>query len=116
MKQAHPTLGKYRHNPQADHKQHGQAKKFGLNRALLPDPIEYLTARGYSVKGRGELREMICPFHDDSTPSLRINSRKGCFKCMACEAKGGDIIAFHQLLTGKPFIEACKDLGAWEGN
>ncbi|MFW1860174.1 hypothetical protein [Acinetobacter defluvii] len=45
-----------------------------------------------------------------------MNSRKGCFKCMACEAKGGDLIAFHQLLTGTSFIEACKDLGAWENN
>lgn len=114
MKKAYPTLGKYRnqqHNNRTD-----QPKKFGLNRALLPDPIEYLTARGYTVKGRGEWREMICPFHDDSTPSLRINSHKGCFKCMACEAKGGDLIAFHQLLTGKSFIEACKDLGAWENH
>lgn len=109
MKQAHPTLGKYKNNGT-------DGAKFGLNRALLPDVVEYLTARGYAVKGRGEWRVMLCPFHDDSTPSLRINSRKGCFKCMSCEAKGGDLIAFHQKLTGKPFIEACKDLGAWENN
>lgn len=108
MKKAYPTLGKYRNNT--------AAKKFGLNRALLPDPIEYLTAQGYTVKGRGEWREIICPFHDDTTPSLRINSRKGCFKCMACEAKGGDLIAFHQLLTGKSFIDVCKELGAWENH
>lgn len=110
MKKAHPTLGKYTKPT------HGNSPKFGLNRDLLPDVVEYLTARGYSLKGRGEWREMLCPFHDDSSPSLRINTRKGCFKCMACEAKGGDLIAFHQKLTGKPFIEACKDLGAWEQN
>lgn len=86
----------------------------GLNKALLPDPIEYLQARGYTLKGRGLWREMVCPFHDDSKPSLRINIQKGCFKCMACEAKGGDLIAFHQKLTGRNFVEACKDLGAWE--
>jgi hypothetical protein len=112
MKKAHPTLGKYPN--QSTSKHNPTLNKFGLNRALLPEPIEYLTTRGYTLKGRGEWRIMICPFHDDSSPSLRINSRKGCFKCMACEAKGGDIIAFHQLLTGKSFIEACKDLGAWE--
>ena len=86
----------------------------GLNKALLPDPIEYLQARGYTLKGRGVWREMVCPFHDDSKPSLRIDIQKGCFKCMACEAKGGDLIAFHQKLTGRNFVEACKDLGAWE--
>lgn len=68
MKQAHPTL-KYKNNCT-------DGAKFGLNRALLPDVVEYLTARGYAVKGRGEWRVMLCPFHDDSTPSLRIHSRK----------------------------------------
>ncbi len=110
MKRAYPTRGNASNTASAAN------THFGLNRALLPDPITYLAARGYELKGRGEWREMICPFHDDTSPSLRINSRKGCFKCMACEAKGGDIIAFHQLLTGQPFIDACKDLGAWEGN
>ena len=105
MKKAHPTLGKY-----------SKQNKFGLNRALLPDPIEYLTANGHTLKGRGVWREMVCPFHDDTSPSLRINTQKGCFKCMACGAKGGDLIAFHQKITGRSFIEACKDLGAWENN
>lgn len=110
MKQAHPTLGKYRnHNS-------NQPKKFGLNRSLLPDVLEYLQARGIAIKGKGVWREILCPFHNDSSPSLRINTIKGCFKCMACDAKGGDLIAFHQKLTGKPFIEACKDLGAWENH
>lgn len=110
MKRAYPTRGNANNSSQTN------PKSFGLNRALLPTPLDYLTARGYALKGRGEWREMICPFHDDTSPSLRINITKGCFKCMACEAKGGDIIAFHQQLTDKSFIEACKDLGAWVGN
>ena len=35
---------------------------------------------------------------------------------MVCEAKGGDVIAFHMARYGLPFIEACKALGAWEQN
>lgn len=89
-------------------------RKFGLNRALLPEVIDYLKARGIALKGRGLWRDAICPFHDDHNASLRINSVKGCFKCMACGAKGGDLIAFHQQLTGLGFIETCKALGAWE--
>ena len=89
-------------------------KRFALNRRLLPGTLDYLTARGFKLKGRGQWRDMLCPFHDDHTASLRIHSLKGCFKCMACGAKGGDLIAFHQRLTGRSFIDTCKDLGAWE--
>lgn len=93
---------------------HDTKPKFGLNRALLPDVIDYLKAQQINIKGRGLWLDIVCPFHDDSSPSLRINSVKSCFKCMACGAKGGDLIAFHQKLTGLGFIETCKALGAWE--
>lgn len=88
--------------------------KFGLNRALLPNPIDYLQSQQISFKGSGQWRDVLCPFHDDKSPSLRMNATTGGFKCMACGAKGGDIIAFHQQLTGLGFIETCKALGAWE--
>lgn len=88
--------------------------KFGLNRALLPNPIDYLKMQGLNPKGSGLWRDLVCPFHDDTSPSLRINSDKGGFKCMACGAKGGDVIAFHMQLKGIGFVEACKQLGVWE--
>lgn len=88
--------------------------KFGLNRSLLPNPIEYLKAQGLTPKGSGEWRDLVCPFHDDTSPSLRFHSVKGGFKCMACGEKGGDVIAFHQKLKGIGFVEACKQLSAWD--
>ena len=108
MKQAHPTLGKYR-NTNTD-----KPKKFGLNRALLPDPIEYLTARGYAVKGRGEWREMICPFHDDRHPSMKVDTRYYCFGCGAGskDTTGqSDVIAFVQWVEQCGYVEAVKKLG-----
>jgi DNA primase len=39
---------------------------------------------------------------------------KGAFKCFSCGAKGGDVLAFHQQLHKMSFVDACKDLGAWE--
>lgn len=30
----------------------------------------------------------VCPFHDDSTPSMSVNIRKGVYVCYACGAKG----------------------------
>ena len=80
----------------------------------IPSPAEYFSGMDYQFKGNGTWRKTICPFHDDSRPSLGVNMDKGAFKCFACGAKGGDVIAFHQLLHKMSFVEACKDLGAWE--
>jgi hypothetical protein len=33
---------------------------------------------------------------------------------MACGISGGDILAFHMKRHGFNFVEAVKDLGAWE--
>lgn len=39
----------------------------------------------------------LCPFHDDARPgSFRVNTRTGAYRCFACDAAGGDIIAFNQ--------------------
>lgn len=89
--------------------------RFALNRSLLPQPLEYYRdANSMKLIGAGEWRTALCPFHDDKAPSLRINTRNGAFKCMVCEAKGGDVLAFHMQRHGLPFVEACKALGAWE--
>jgi hypothetical protein len=34
---------------------------------------------------------------------------------MVCEAKGGDVLAFHMQRHGMGFVDACKALNAWEG-
>ena len=90
-------------------------KRFAFNRALLPAPIEYYRDQcSMKLIGTTEWKTALCPFHDDKAPSLRINTRSGGYKCMVCETKGGDVIAFHMARHGLPFIEACKALGAWE--
>lgn len=90
-------------------------QKAAFNRSLLPTPLEYYRdANSMKLIGTSEWRSTLCPFHDDSQPSLRINTRTGGYKCMVCEAKGGDVLAFHMQRHGLPFVEACKALGAWE--
>lgn len=90
-------------------------KPFGFKRALLPNPAEYFKAQGLKLTGGGEWKSGICPFHQDSHPSLRVRLDTGAFRCMVCGAHGGDVLAFHRLITGLPFVRAAKDLGAWEG-
>lgn len=87
--------------------------KGGFDRARLPSPNDYFTRQGLKLTGGGEWKNTICQFHDDSKPSLRVRLDSGAFKCHACGAHGGDILAFHQLRYGLSFVEAAKQLGAW---
>lgn len=92
-------------------------ERFGFKRALLPSPYIYLNQIiKLAYKGNGEWVTAVCPFHDDTSPSLRINLEKGAFCCMACGVKGGNVLDFHIKFTGLSFIKAAKDLGAWEGD
>ena len=88
--------------------------RFSYRRDLLPCPADYFAARGLKLAGRGEWRNAICPFHNDTRPSLRVRIETGAFRCMVCGAHGSDVLAFHMLRHGLRFIEAAKSLGAWE--
>ena len=80
---------------------------------MLPDAAAYYRSEGLTLIGAGEWKSAICPFHEDRRPSLRIHILHGCFRCMACGAKGGDVLAFHRRRYGLGFIEAAQALGAW---
>ena len=47
----------------------------------------------------------LCPFHDDSTPSMHVHTGKQIFKCFACN-EGGDMIAFISKIKSCTFAEA----------
>lgn len=49
----------------------------------------------------------LCPFHEDSHPSLTFNVSKNSFKCYVCNSHGGVIdLAMHVLQ--KNFVETCE--------
>lgn len=83
-----------------------------FERSTLPDPAAYFDREGLRLVGRGRWRSVVCPFHDDAHPSLRVNVDTGAYKCMACGAKGGDVLAFHRQRHGLSFVQAARDLGA----
>jgi hypothetical protein len=89
--------------------------KSGFDRARLPPPSEYFIQQGLKLTGGGEWKNTICPFHEDSKPSLRVRLDTGGFRCMVCGAHGGDVLAFHQLRYGLTFKAAAVALGAWVG-
>ena len=87
---------------------------FAFRRDHLPKPAEYYSEQGLKLIGRGEWRSALCPFHKDTTPSLRVHLESGAWRCMACDAHGGDVLSFHMQRHELRFIEAAKVLGAWE--
>lgn len=75
---------------------------------LQDQPIEQVAeALGLSVRHH----HALCPFHDDSHPSLSFNVRRNRYRCFVCDAHGGVIdLVMHCL--GKDFVSACRWLGA----
>lgn len=51
----------------------------------------------------------LCPFHDDSKPSMHVEPVRGIFKCFAC-GKGGNVFTFLMELNGWTFPETVRSL------
>ncbi len=55
-----------------------------------------------------------CPFHNEKTPSCKINDDLGTFYCFGCGAKG-DIFTIYQDLFNYTFLDAVKELSERAG-
>lgn len=83
-----------------------------FDRDHLPEPVGYFEGQGLKLSPRGKWRATSCTFHGGSD-SMRINTATGAWVCMACDAKGGDVLAYEMQAHGLEFMEAAKALGAW---
>lgn len=83
-----------------------------FDRNLLPDPQSYFESEGLTLSKKGAWRTTRCEFHGGSD-SMRIKMATGAWCCMACGAKGGDVLAYHMQAHDTDFISAAKALGAW---
>ena len=73
------------------------------NRADIVDIIsKYIPV---SKKGRNYVA--VCPFHNDTNPSMQISQDKQIYKCFSCTA-GGNVFTFVQEFEKISFIEAVK--------
>lgn len=67
-------------------------------------PIEQVAqALGLSVNRH----KALCPFHNDSNPSLTFHRGKNRYRCFVCDARGGviDLVMHYE---HKSFLEACQ--------
>lgn len=74
----------------------------------------YYASEGVKLSPSGEWRDAICPFHDDTKPSLRVRATTGAYRCFVCGAHGAGVLDFHMHRHALEFKDAAKALGAWE--
>lgn len=92
----------------------GECKHLPANwRGRLPDPAIYY---GRHVERLGKPNaegwaQGRCPFHEDRHESLSVNvvGARGGWRCFAGCGRG-DLVSFHQRVTGNPFRDTVRDL------
>lgn len=55
-----------------------------------------------------------CPFHQETKPSMSVNSDEGFFYCFGCQASG-DVFDFYSRINGLDFPETLEQLAAEAG-
>lgn len=67
--------------------------------------IVELASKYVQLRRQGRNYVALCPWHDDSRPSLQINPERQSWKCWVCDI-GGDVFSFVMKLEGVSFPEA----------
>ncbi len=62
-----------------------------------------------TLRREGRIFKALCPWHDDSRPSLQVNPERQSFKCWVCDI-GGDVFSFLMKMEGISFPEALQML------
>jgi DNA primase catalytic core len=70
------------------------------------DLAAVIRARGVALKRQGKQLVGRCPFHDDKTPSLIVDSTKQLWNCLGACQTGGDVFSFVMKADGLGFAEA----------
>ena len=64
---------------------------------------------GVRLRGRGRVRQGVCPFHDEAEGSFTVYGDTERFYCFGCGA-GGDVLDFVQRVEGLTLPEAMRRL------
>jgi len=73
-----------------------------------------LVGKYVQLRRQGRTYVALCPWHDDSRPSLQVNSERQSFKCWVCDI-GGDVFSFVMRMEGVEFREALEMLADQAG-
>jgi DNA primase len=73
-----------------------------------------LVGRYITLRRQGRAYVGLCPWHDDSRPSLQVNPERQSWKCWVCDV-GGDVFSFVMKMDGVAFPEALAMLAERAG-
>lgn len=72
--------------------------------------VEVVVGRlGNPRRSSGRSWFWCCPFHDEKSPSFKVDIREPFFKCFGCGARG-DVFSFLQRMDGRTFKETLAEL------
>ena len=83
--------------------------KIDLDNIKSKIPISVELEKKTKIIKKGRDIWCCCPFHNEKTPSCKINDDLGTFYCFGCGAKG-DIFTIYQELFNYTFLDAVKEL------
>ncbi len=85
-----------------------------MSSVKVDDAVGFLEGYGIDLHDTSDADEkkVICPFHDDTTPSCGVNIEKQVFKCPSCDTKGDliDLVAGHMKVRRPTILEHVKKL------
>ena len=77
----------------------------------LGDTVE---ASGVRLRGRGRVRQGVCPFHDEAEGSFTVYGDSERFYCFGC-GEGGDVLDFVRRVENLSLPEAIARLDGSPG-
>lgn len=90
--------------------------KRAIESIKLRAPVEdVVRERIPDLRKAGSLWVACCPFHEEKTPSFKVDPRRGSWHCYGACAEGGDQISFVQKLDNLSFMDALEILAARTG-
>ena len=70
---------------------------------------EYIDKNCSECKKSGSGYKVLCPFHDDKSPSMHINDEKGLYHCFVCKA-GGNLVQFIKEFKNLTYPETLEEI------
>ncbi len=85
-----------------------------VNDVLAHADIVNIISSYLEVQQKGKNYVALCPFHDDTVPSLSISKEKQIYKCFVC-GEGGSAITFVMKYEKIPFMDAVRKVAELSG-
>lgn len=89
----------------------GGPSRIDRDKLLATVDLSDIIGQNQQIFRAGSECKTLCPWHNDTSPSLTINNGKGFYHCFSCGAHG-TAIDWLMFQKGIDFKAACEELGA----